>query len=47
MTSILFLIVAFIIGFVFGIAVMAVLTMGRIVDLENEVVFWKTKYEEK
>jgi len=47
MTNILFLIIVFIIGFVFGIAVMAILTMGRIVDLENEIVFWKTKYEEK
>jgi len=47
MINILFLIIAFIIGFIFGIAVMAILTMGRIVDLENEIVFWKTKYEEK
>jgi hypothetical protein len=47
MTNILFLIIAFIIGFVFGVAVMAILTMGRITDLENEVVFWRAKYEEK
>jgi hypothetical protein len=47
MTSIVFLIVAFIIGFVFGIAVMAILTIGSIVDLENDIVFCKTKYEEK
>jgi hypothetical protein len=47
MTNILFLIIAFIIGFVLGIAVMAILTMGRITDLESEIVFWKTKYEEK
>jgi hypothetical protein len=47
MINILFLFIAFIIGFIFGVAVMAILTMGRIVDLENEIVFWRTKYEEK